>query len=804
MSSQHNSGRPHEATFYAAPRIAQNGWRPVPLRARTKVPAISDWPHYELREGDELAFVGCGIGLLLGNGVIAVDVDVRHPEAAERIEALAKRILGDGLKRTGAAPKFALLYHTDAELPYSGTCRYRMAGDSPDAKAHRVEVLTEGKQLVAFGVHPDTGRPYEWNGSGSPLDRRVDSLPLVDAEKIGAFLREADAVLAATGERIATRELGPDSGEHAASDLGKRARNPAEFRDALRYLPNDYDRDGWIRLAHSIKAALGPEGWPEFEAWCKKSASYTGRDTKRVWDSLNPTTATAGTLLREARLRGWRPKELPQERPAGESGWPEPVDILAEFAAPELRPELMPPALSEFPAAFATASGHDPTLTLTAALGAAAAALSDEFQIVANPETAWRQSARLWILSVARPGTGKTPTQKEMLAPLWAVHAELGEQWRHSVEGLDKNDPKPPRPRVVLGDVTIEALSEALRDNARGLLLATDEFESWLGSLDVYRRGGVSRDRGEWLRLYDGGPHSIERIQRGPVFVPNWGASILTATTPATLAKLSRELPEDGLLQRFLVFVARAICDGSEVPELHALRERYAETIRRLYAAAPNINGGRVRLSRKAREFFNEWVKQTRVTAEAFGSIEPALESHLVKGPTFLLRIALTFHAVNLVQNERPGVHDVAVDEVPLETIELAARFLAAARQHAVAVYVGRSGSETYHVARDVARAILAHGWATAERRQLIQTVRAFRGAEGDRQDAVLRLLSDVAWLQPAEGGYAKDTPARYAVNPAVHRRWAALAERERKRRAAVRDVIAECVAERRAERGAP
>ena len=485
----------------------------------------------------------------------------------------------------------------------------------------------------------------------------------------------------------------------------------------------------------------------------------------------------------------------------GETAWPAPVDILAEFGAPELRPECLPAVLSEFPAAFAAGSGHDPTITLSAALAAAAAALSDQFQIVADSSTAWFQPPILWTLAIGRPGAGKTPGQRAMLAPLWKIHRELDEQWHQEVAGLDKDAKKPPKPRIIIADATIEALSEALRDNPRGLLLANDEFESWLGSLDAYRRSGVSRDRGEWLGLFDGGPHTVERVNRGSVLVPNWGCSILTATTPSALAKLTRELPEDGLLQRFLPFVARAVAEQRAIPELETLRERYAELLARLYAATPKARKGKVGLSFHAREFFRDWLKQTRLTAEAFGSVESALEAHLAKYPSFLLRIALVLHAAQIVSQDVPIARDPGAFEVSLETIEAAATFLQAARRHAIAVYVNRSGSETYQLAREVARTVIARQPEVIARRDLIQTVRSFRAAEGDRQDAVLRLLVDLGWIRPAEDGYQKPVAARYAVNPAVATKYAALAERERKRRTAIREAIAETVENRRAER---
>jgi len=482
----------------------------------------------------------------------------------------------------------------------------------------------------------------------------------------------------------------------------------------------------------------------------------------------------------------------------GEAAWPEPVNILSELSAPEFRPEDMPPALSEFPAAYAAASGVDPSLALTAALTCAAAALSDDIQIVADSATEWFQQARIWVVGIGRPGAAKTPTQREMLKPLWRIHQSLDKQY-HEFIAANPEETKPPRPRVIVADTTIEALSEALRDNPRGLLIANDEFESWLGSLDTYRRGGASRDRGEWLRVFDGGPHTIERVQRGPVYVKNWGASILTATTPATLAKLSRQLPEDGLLQRFIPVWVRSVGEPRSVPELEDLRNRYTETLTRLYNAVPRAHKGCVPMSYQAQEFFKDWVRRSRVTAEGFGSIETALESHLAKYPTFLLRIALVFHAAEIVNQDHESARDPAAFQVPLSTAQAAAAFLKRASRHAIATYLNRDGSEAYQLARDVARAVLARAWKAVARRELVQGVPAFRKATPELQDAVLRLLVDLGWLRHLEGGYQKPLPARFMVNPNVQAKFAAIAAQERDRRTAVREAMTASKAERTA-----
>jgi hypothetical protein len=480
--------------------------------------------------------------------------------------------------------------------------------------------------------------------------------------------------------------------------------------------------------------------------------------------------------------------------------WADPVNILKEFSARPFSADDLPPELAAYPAAYAATTGLDPSITLASAVCTAAAALSDDFQIVADSRTAWMQSARLWVVIIAPPGAGKSPAQRAMLAPLWAIQRELIDAHEAEMRAVGDSDNPPPRPRVVINDTTVEALSSVLTVTSRGLLLANDEFESWMGSLDAYRGSkGPSRDRGEFLRLFDGGPHTVERVQRGSVFVPNWGLSILSATTPAALSKLARHLPEDGLIQRFILVCAGRQCEPADSPgNVEAAREQYEQLIRRLYFAAPRAHKGKVPLSVAAASMFREWRAKNQMLQEAMGSISSAFESHLAKHPTLVLRIALTFHAAQVVSHDDAHARDPAAFPVSEQTMDRAIRFMGRATQHAMPVYLGmKGGSDAFELARDIGRVILARGSSVITRREITQGVRTFRSAEPHVQSAALRVLVDSAWVRPGEGGYTKAEPTRYDVNPVLFVRMAAEARRERERRAAVREMIADAVAER-------
>ena len=228
-------------------------------------------------------------------------------------------------------------------------------------------------------------------------------------------------------------------------------------------------------------------------------------------------------------------------------------------------------------------------------------------------------------------------------------------------------------PALYTSDATTEALSDLLRDNERGLLYFVDELESWLASHDAYRTG-AGKDRGEWLRLYDGGPHQVNRVKRGAFFVPNWGASLLSATTPAALRKMAHKLPDDGLLQRLLLVLVRP----REMPDAAMLRvetrqptEAWDAALRRLYAIPAAV----VHLSGAARDIFEAEHAELHRLTQAFEDAHPALASHLAKRAAMLARLALAFHALDAA---------AITDNVSGATIQRAARFMRRQERHAL------------------------------------------------------------------------------------------------------------------------
>jgi hypothetical protein len=495
--------------------------------------------------------------------------------------------------------------------------------------------------------------------------------------------------------------------------------------------------------------------------------------------------------------------------------WPKPVNILADFQAAPFDGTEVPDCLAEYPRLYARQTGFDLTIGLTAAVTCAAAAINDGVRPCASRKTNHYQSARLFEVAIGGAGSGKSPSQKEMLKPLWELHFELHRSWEaqmqaHKRDAKDgaSSEPPPPEPCVVVTDTTVEALSDTLAApcNHRGVLYAPDEFDSWIGGLNQYRNAGAGRDSAEWRKLFDGGPNNVRRVGRKTVLVPNWAASVLTCTTPSVMKALTKSLPADGLMQRLMPFVVRRAIAEEDVDgaAIEKARERYQDTIRHLWGLDPCT----VEMTPEAAARFRRFRDENADIVEAMEAHDPALAGHLAKHDAMLLRLALVFHAAVCVQGT-PSQWSPASKPVSLDTVELAIRYLKRVTQHAIAVYGGREGgSPSYELAREIARHVLARPPNKAReiaRRDLLQSVRPFYKADERTQAACLALLEDMGWLRPAPKGtgYDKGHPTHYLINPAVLESFKARAEKERRQRAKVRELIAESVKERREDRAA-
>ncbi len=348
----------HPTYAETALKLFDNGYAPIPIRPGEKRPAVKGWSDVRIDQAQVEAWARVhtshGIGLLTGN-LVAIDVDILDPDIAHQMGQIVERRLGTTLMRVGLWPKRLYLARTD----------------TPFAKLQigKLEILGQGQQLVAFGIHPDSRQPYYWPGGDSPFDIPLCDLPRVNEADCKALLSE----LAGLQPEIGAAQL------RRRGTSGVAVTSSGPVRNANGLVADG--RDGWLsslayHLLHDaldLCAPLDPDTlanrvWQRFAATTELSRpKRDGAEVYALTDSLLKVRDKLG-LLAAGRLP---PRLLPDV---------EPVAVDAGIPVEEARTKLAN-AIGEFCAKTEAwhASGHidaAPRVGLRASVGLGKTAVS--------------------------------------------------------------------------------------------------------------------------------------------------------------------------------------------------------------------------------------------------------------------------------------------------------------------------------------------------------------------------------------------------------------------------------------------
>jgi hypothetical protein len=492
--------------------------------------------------------------------------------------------------------------------------------------------------------------------------------------------------------------------------------------------------------------------------------------------------------------------EQPPTADSSASEFPEPFDIFGHVDVGDLGVlprDCLPPILQRWVTSEARRKGAPEPFAAVAAVGVAASAIgaSQKLQVRAR-DTGFIQPASLWFALVADPGSGKSPTISAALRPLRVIDekwysADKRQHDAWTAQASKRKDapdrgPEPIIRRLLVDDVTLERQVQIHAQNPRGLLRAPDELAAFLGSFGQYKKNGDA-DRGQALRLFDGGAIKVDRVSGGAagVYAKQALMGVLAGTQPERLRTKVRELGADGMLQRFLFVVHDGVDrDGIDEPPDAEADEAFAAALRLLTAGDPLLEP--VRLSVQAQALVDNEIQQIRALKHLPGT-PSAWGGHVEKWGMFLPRLVLTFHCLELAYVGRMELGVVISPETALRAIRFG-RFLL---RHSLHVYL--TYFETDRTADDaqvIAGFVLTHpDEKTVTHRTIGQWRRDMRGDENLRRRlGAMNILVTAGWLTVAEQG--SNGPAKWSVNPAVHVRFKEHADRELREHQAKREKI--------------
>ncbi|UYL83575.1 hypothetical protein [Salmonella phage ZCSE8] len=252
-----------------------------------------------------------GIGILTKN-TPAVDIDVYDKDAAEHMADWLVKNVGRAPCRIGREPKKLFLFRT--ESPFSKVKSGVWEDDF--GQLHAVEVLADGQQFVAYGIHPDTRKDYYWIDGEDPLNNAADfDLEEISIDTARSIAAEFDRYAAEQGWTRVKRPMNgyeavgsADDDDWAANaDVRKWDGSYEELHDLVMKYPNPEDYENYIKVLAALQISCRDQAEAKAIArdWAMQANNFDSDDFEYKWDkgfSHGATRlVTIGSIIKEVK-----------------------------------------------------------------------------------------------------------------------------------------------------------------------------------------------------------------------------------------------------------------------------------------------------------------------------------------------------------------------------------------------------------------------------------------------------------------------------------------------------------------------
>lgn len=272
--------------------LIDNGYNVVPIQVGKKAPGFDGWQKArstkpQLEQWVEGGHKWAGVGILTKH-TPAIDIDVYDEDVVDKIEDWIRFNIGDAPVRIGQAPKRLMVFQTDEPFRKMRSTVYEDEwGDK-----HLIEVLGDGQQFVAYHIHPDTNRPYEWPNDDNPVNTKANDLTSLSSEQIDDLIAYFDELALAEGwvpvKKARQRHKQLDHDNPFAEDTAPVDINDDELRARLLLVPNPDDYDTWVQVGMALYHQydgdeVGQKLWHE---WAETADNYDADALDRRWDDF--------------------------------------------------------------------------------------------------------------------------------------------------------------------------------------------------------------------------------------------------------------------------------------------------------------------------------------------------------------------------------------------------------------------------------------------------------------------------------------------------------------------------------------
>jgi hypothetical protein len=222
-----------------------------------------------------LGHASWGIGIRTAR-TPAFDIDVDDPKLAAALRKVVADMYPTSPCRIGREPRSLFVFQ-------GGPFKKRILEFDG---GHKVELLGEGQQFVAYGIHKDTKKPYLFTDDCLMSIKR-DDLPVVDVDRLFAAVQaEAERLGFSVVKSVKRSAVASDDDDSWAEQVNGKIRiSDRELLKSLLLVPefDNYERRTQVGMALWHQYDGEQPGLAMFHEWASQSTKYNENDTDEIW-----------------------------------------------------------------------------------------------------------------------------------------------------------------------------------------------------------------------------------------------------------------------------------------------------------------------------------------------------------------------------------------------------------------------------------------------------------------------------------------------------------------------------------------
>ncbi|WP_440617457.1 PriCT-2 domain-containing protein [Cysteiniphilum sp. 6C5] len=280
-------------------QLIQNNYSIVPINYQSKRPCLPEWTvkcktpsQHDIGQWF-MQFPNAGIGILTAQ-TPAVDIDTLNEaysnKMAQFIAELFNISLSDMICRIGKSPKLLIPCHCNQSFSKMVSKVYI----DEHKQKHQVEILGDGQQFVAFGIHPETKQPYQWVNNLSLLDVQNYDLPLLTREKAQHIIEYFEQNTPVEWKLIDNKSAKNDVSNKNMTAVNaliniKQPLNLTEQQITMHLdliSPEEYDT--WIKVGMALHHQFNgnEKGFKFWDTWSSQGLKYKANEMRAKWQSF--------------------------------------------------------------------------------------------------------------------------------------------------------------------------------------------------------------------------------------------------------------------------------------------------------------------------------------------------------------------------------------------------------------------------------------------------------------------------------------------------------------------------------------